>query len=142
MLIVVSAFAKTTMLVLFAMKRSTQFRVLAAALAAIAFGDVVAPPAISSEIPAIASRQRAEKKTFTDSEITEGFFKTAFGAEYHLAGRVDRIRKYDMPVRVFADSAGRADRKAQLARVVDDIGLRIAHLDIAMTSSSDEANVV
>ena len=60
-------------------------------------------PALTAEIPAIASRQRPEKKTFTDAEITDGFFKTAFGAEYHLAGRVDRIRKYDMPVRVFAD---------------------------------------
>jgi len=41
----------------------------------------------SAEIPSIASRQRTEKKTFTDSEITDGFFKTAFGAEYQLAGR-------------------------------------------------------
>lgn len=115
-------------------------RTLAAVLACVVTVDVAR--AAATEIPAIASRQRAEKKTFTDSEITEGFFKTAFGAEYHLAGRVDRIRKYDMPVRVFADSAGRADRKAQLAKVVDDIGSRIAHLDIAMTSSSDDANVV
>ena len=88
------------------------------------FGGVVAPSPASAEIPAIASRQRAEKKSFTDAEITDGFFKTAFGAEYHLAGRVDRIRKYDMPVRVFADG-NRADRKAQLAKVVADIGARI-----------------
>jgi DUF2927 family protein len=129
------------MLVLFAMKRSTQFRVLAIALAAIAFGDVVVPPATSAEIPAIASRQRAEKKSFTDAEITEGFFKTAFGAEYHLAGRVDRIRKYDVPVRVFADG-NRPDRKAQLEKVVADIGQRVAHLDIAMAETNDAANVV
>ena len=99
-------------------------------------------PAAAGEIPAIASRQRAEKKSFTDSEIIEGFFKTAFGAEYHLAGRVDRIRKYDMPVRVFADGADRPDRKAQLAKVVADIGQRVQHLDIAMAPSSDAANVV
>jgi hypothetical protein len=97
---------------------------------------------VAGEIPAIASRQAAEKKSFTDSEIVEGFLKTAFGADYHLAGRVDRIRKYDMPVRVFADSANRADRKAQLARVVADIGLRVQHLDIAIASSRDEANVI
>jgi hypothetical protein len=96
----------------------------------------------AAEIPAIASRQHAEKKDFTDSEIIEGFFKTAFGAEYHLAGRVDRIRKYDTPVRVFADGAHRADRKAQLAKVVADIGQRIQHIDIAMAASSDDANVV
>ena len=99
-------------------------------------------PAASAEIPAIASRRSAERKTFTDSEIIDGFFKTAFGAEYHLAGRVDRIRKYDVPVRVFADGASRPERKAQLAKVVADIGRRVQHLDIAMADSSDDANVV
>ncbi|MGH6740687.1 MAG: DUF2927 domain-containing protein, partial [Bradyrhizobium sp.] len=115
---------------------------LAVVLAGIALDSATSAASASSEIPAIASRQRAEKKSFTDSEIIEGFFKTAFGAEYHLAGRVDRIRKYDIPVRVFADGAGRPDRKAQLAKVVADIGRRVRHLDIAMAPSSDDANVV
>ena len=113
----------------------------AIALAAIAFGVLVWPPSAAAEIPAIASRQRAEKKTFTDSEITEGFLKTAFGAEYHLAGRVDRIRKYHDPIRVFADG-NRADRKAQLSNVVADIAKRVQHLDIAMTETSESANVL
>jgi hypothetical protein len=116
-------------------------RVAAAAFAAVAFTAGALPPPASAEIPAIASRQRAEKKSFTDAEITDGFLKTAFGAEYHLAGRVDRIRKYDMPVRVFADG-NRPDRKAQLAKVVADIGQRIAHLDIAMAETGDSANVL
>jgi hypothetical protein len=94
----------------------------------------------AGELPAIAARQRSEKKSFTDAEIVEGFLKTAFGAEYHLAGRVDRIRRFDTPVRVFAES-DRADRKAQLAKVVADIGARVQHLDIAMTDSSEAANV-
>jgi Protein of unknown function (DUF2927) len=123
------------------MRRSSHLRILAIVFAAIAFGGAVSSPAVSGEIPAVASRQRAEKKTFTDSEIAEGFFKTAFGAEYHLAGRVDRIRKYDVPVRVFADG-NRPDRKAQLTRVVADIGQRVAHLDIAMAETSEDANVV
>jgi hypothetical protein len=110
-------------------------------LAAIAFDQTCSQPAASAEIPAIAARQRAEKKTFTDVEISEGFFKTAFGAEYHLAGRIDRIRKYDGPVRVFADGGG-AERKAQLAKVVADIAERVQHLDIAMAENSDGANVV
>jgi hypothetical protein len=121
--------------------RSRTLRMLAAALAAAVLGEAVAPPAAGAEIPAIASRQRAEKKSFTDSEIVDGFFKTAFGAEYHLAGKVDRIRKYDAPVRVFADGT-RVDRKAQLAKVVADIGARVQHLDIAMAGNSDDANVL
>jgi Protein of unknown function (DUF2927) len=117
------------------------FTIAAIALVTIAFNAVVWPRSASGEIPAIASRQRAEKKTFTDSEIIDGFLKTAFGAEFHLAGRVDRIRKYNIPVRVFADG-NRGDRKAQLAKVVADIGARVQHLDIAMTDASESANVV
>ena len=94
----------------------------------------------TAEIPAVAARQRAEKKTFTDAEIVDGFLKTAFGAEYHLAGRVDRVRKYDMPVRVFADG-DRADRRAQLGKVVADIAQHIQHLDIAMAEKREDANV-
>jgi hypothetical protein len=120
---------------------SHAFRIIAVALVTIAFDGVVRPAATAAEIPAIASRQRAEKKTFTDSEIIDGFLKTAFGAEYHLAGRVDRIRKYDVPVRVFVDG-NRPDRKAQLAKVVADIGQRVQHLDIAMAESSEAANIV
>src|SRR4051794_26897986 len=131
--------------------RSHLSRMLLAALAAVilaaviltamVLGETISPPAAAGEIPAIASRQRTEKKTFTDSEIVEGFFKTAFGAEYHLAGRVDRIRKYEVPVRVFADG-NRPDRQAQLAKVVADIGERVQHLDIAMAQNKESANVV
>jgi len=97
-------------------------------------------PASAADNAALAARQHAEKKTFTDSEILDGFFKTAFGAEYHLAGRVDRIRKYNGPVRVSSDGANRTDRKAQLAKVVADIASHVQHLDIAMAETS-AANV-
>jgi hypothetical protein len=99
-------------------------------------------PVMAGEIPGIAARQRAEKRSFTDGEIVDGFLKTAFGAEYHLAGRVDRIRKYDAPVRVFADGVRRTNRKAQLAKIVADIATRVRHLDIAMADGSDGANVI
>lgn len=107
--------------------------------AAVAIAAALPTPA-AAEPPAIAARQKTEKKSFTDSEIVEGFMKTAFGAEYHLAGRVDRIRKYEVPVRVFAD--GRADRKAQIAKIVADIAARVRHLDIAMVDDNDDANVL
>jgi hypothetical protein len=97
--------------------------------------------AVAAEISGVAARQRVEKKSFTDTEIVDGFLKTAFGAEYHLAGKVDRIRKYDAPVRVFADGVNRANRKTQLAKIVDDIASRVQHLDIAMAESGEAANV-
>jgi hypothetical protein len=110
------------------------------ALAALTLMPDITVAAAAGELPAVSARQRAEKKSFTDGEIVDGFLKTAFGAEYHLAGRVDRIRKFDGPVRVYAES-DRADRKAQLAKVVADIGKRVQHLDIAMTATSEAANV-
>jgi hypothetical protein len=122
-------------------RRPHAARIFAAVLAAVAFDGLVWQPSASAENSAVASRQRAEKKTFTDSEITEGFFKTAFGAEYHLAGKVDRIRKYQMPVRVFADG-NRPERKAQLTKVVADIGQRVQHLDIAMAETGESANIL
>jgi Protein of unknown function (DUF2927) len=117
-------------------------QLLSIVLAGTALDAALRPQPVAAEIPGITSRQRMEKKSFTDGEIADGFLKTAFGAEYHLAGRVDRIRKYDAPVRVFADGVNRADRKAQLAKVVADIAARVQHLDIAMADSGDGANVV
>jgi hypothetical protein len=113
---------------------------LASVLATLAL-DIIAPPTASAELPAIAQRQRTEKRSFTDNEIVDGFMKIAFGAEYHLAGRVDRIRKYEVPVRVFADG-NRADRKAQLANIVADIAAKVQHLDIAVTEKNEGANVL
>jgi Protein of unknown function (DUF2927) len=109
-------------------------------LAAIALGSLTPRALAWSDNPDIAKRQHAERRDFSDDEIVEGFFRTAFGAEFHLAGRVDRIRKFAGPVRVFAEGP-RADRKAQLAKIVADIGARIPHLDIAMSDSLEAANV-
>jgi hypothetical protein len=110
------------------------------AIASTAIALLLWPLPASPEIPQIAARQRLEKKNFTDAELIEGFFKTSFGAEFQLAGRVDRIRRYDEPVRVFADG-DRADRRAQLARIVADIGRHVRHLDIAMVERAEDANI-
>ena len=109
-------------------------------MSAILLHETVSPA--SAELQAIASRQQKEKKVFTDAEITDGFMKTAFGAEYHLAGRVDRIRKFDKPVRIFVAGPQRADRRKQLANVTADIGRHIPNIDIALTDNRDDANVI
>ena len=89
----------------------------------------------------IARRRAAEKKTFTDAQIFDGFFKVAFGAELRLAGNSNRIRKYHVPVRVYVDNRVKPDRSAQVAEVVADIKNRVANLDIAMTADKGAANV-
>src|SRR6185437_11468263 len=113
---------------------------IATACMAIAMTVPAWPRQPSSENPEIAARKHAQKKDFTDAEIIEGFFKTSFGAEFQLAGRVDRIRKYDGPVRVFA-GGNRPDRKAELAKVVADVGQHVQHLDIAMAERPEDATI-
>jgi hypothetical protein len=96
-------------------------------------------PAENSEI----ARLRAEQRTrFTDNEIYDGFFRTAFGAEMQFAGRTDRIRKYIGPVRVAVENHGEPDRVAQVAAIVADIRAHVANLDIAMVTDPASAHVV
>ena len=95
-----------------------------------------------AENPEIAKRRAAERKTFTDAEIARGFFATAFGAEMRIAGRVDGIRKYDKPVRVYVDNQARPDRSAQFAEIVADIKSHVEHLDIATVTERKDANVI
>jgi len=90
----------------------------------------------------IAHRRSIERRTFTDAEIIDGFFKVTFGAEFHVAGGVDRIRKYDGPVRVYIDNRATPDRTPQVAAAVADIRHRIRNLDIATTERRDDANMV
>jgi hypothetical protein len=110
--------------------------IFAAAIAAV----LVSPAA--AEHPKIAKGRAADRTSFTDAQIAEGFFKIAFGAEFNTAGRIDRIRKYHEPVRVYADNHGKPDRRAQVAAVVADIQSKIEHIDIAMAEKQADANVI
>ena len=94
-----------------------------------------------AEDPEITRLRAAERKSFTNEEIFEGFFKTAFGAELRLVPSADRIRKYHVPVRVYVHNRAKPDRSAQVASVVADIRRRVANLDIAVTTDRDAANV-
>lgn len=99
-------------------------------------------PSVHAEDRAIAKRRAAERKVFTDAEISRGFFKTVFGAELGLAGRVDRVRKYVVPVRIFIENRTKRDRSADVAKVIDDIRARVANLDIAITERREDANYI
>ncbi len=106
------------------------------------FALALAATSATAEDSQIAKRRAAERKNFSDAEIAEGFFKTAIGAELQLAGHVDRIRKYAVPVRVYVESDAKPDRRDQVAAVVADIRAHVDHLDIAMADRSSEANVM
>lgn len=119
-------------------------RYVAAAALSVLLGEVLAAApstplqAEMRDAPPIAT----QRQIFTDDEIIDGFFKITFGAEYITEGRSDRIRKFDGPIRVYIDSRGKPDRAAELKQVVADIGRHIAGLDIKVTDSRPDSNVV
>jgi hypothetical protein len=96
----------------------------------------------SAEDSAISARRAVERRVFTDAEIANGFFKVAFGAELGLDGRVDRIRKYEQPVRIYVDDRAMPERRKGLVNVINDIRAHIANIDIALTAQRADANFV
>jgi hypothetical protein len=95
-----------------------------------------------AEDPGITSRRAAERTDFGNDEIKDGFFKIAFGAELQLDAPADRVRKFDDPIRIFVESQGLPDRRAEVAAVVADIRAHIKDLDIAVTNDRQSANFV
>lgn len=87
-------------------------------------------------------RTPSTERSFTDGEITDGFFKIAFGAEFQTGARIDRIRKYDGPIRVFISDSGRMDRRRQLEQVIADIRDRVDGLDIDVIQDRAKANML
>jgi hypothetical protein len=102
-------------------------------------GAQTADPAHNKDISA---RRAAETRSFTDAQIVDGFFKITFGAEFHTSGRIDRIRKFDVPVRAYVDNRARPDRAPEIGQVIADIGRHIDKLDIAVTNDRRIANLV
>jgi hypothetical protein len=111
--------------------------VIAAAIAVLAMVDQA-----KSENTDISVRRAAERTSFSNDEIMDGFYKIAFGAELQLDWAAQRIRKYDGPVRIFVVNRGKPDRRGELGGVIADIRARVNHLDIALTDDRRTANFI
>jgi Protein of unknown function (DUF2927) len=90
----------------------------------------------------IGVRRSTERTSFTDAEITEGFFKIAFRAEMQIGPGDERIRKFAGAARVYIVNRGAPDRRGEVAAVVADIRAHVNHLDLAMTDDRRSANVI
>jgi hypothetical protein len=88
----------------------------------------------------ISGRRASERTDFTNDEIKDGFFKIALHAELQLGPPLERVRKFDEPVRIFVVSQGLPDRRSEIAAIVADIRARVNHLDVAVTNNRDTAN--
>jgi hypothetical protein len=111
------------------------------AAAAIMIGGTLSCAAQSDNAD-ISIRRASERTSFSDDEIKDGFFKTAFRAELQFDRRIERIRKFDEPVRVFVVNRGAPDRRAEIATIITDIHAHVDHLDVALTDDRQAANFV
>jgi Protein of unknown function (DUF2927) len=102
----------------------------------------VASVPVRAENNDISMRRAAERTTFSDDEIKDGFFKTAFRAELQIGRQDERIRKFDEPVRVFVVNQGAPDRREEIATIVADIRAHVNHLDVAITDNRQAANFI
>jgi hypothetical protein len=115
--------------------------VMALASVALMFAGIGSTPA-HAENPDISSRRATERMDFTNDEIKDGFFKIAFSAELQIGAPVERVRKFNGPVRIFVVSKGLPDRRSEIAAIVADIRARVNHLDVAVTHNRQAANFV
>jgi hypothetical protein len=105
-------------------------------------GTIAGLHSARAENSAISVRRAAERTSFSNEEIKDGLFKTAFRAELQFGRDQELMRKFDGPVRVFIDNRGSRARTADIAAIVEDIRARVDHLDLIVTSDSKDANVL
>ena len=106
---------------------------------AIALAGICSDPA-GAENPDISNRRASERRDFTNDEIKDGFFKIALNAELQFGAPVQRVRKFDEPIRIFVDSKGSPDRRPEIAAIIADIRAHVNHLDVAVTNDRQAAN--
>jgi Protein of unknown function (DUF2927) len=123
------------------MHRGLAKSIVTFASAALAISALMSRAALAENTD-ISVRRSAERTSFSNDEIRNGFFKTAFHAELQFDRRIERIRKFDEPVRVFVDNRGPPDRGTEIATIVADIRARVNHLDLAITSDRRAANFI
>ncbi|MGA7326972.1 MAG: DUF2927 domain-containing protein [Rhodomicrobium sp.] len=122
-------------------QRFRQWAVAMTALACSSISGAFSSPSRAENVD-VAARRSSERLSFSDSEIAEGFFAVAFGAELQFGKRVERIRKFDEPVRVFVDNRTASGRSAEIGAAIADIRAHVQHLDIAITEDRNAANVI
>jgi hypothetical protein len=96
----------------------------------------------AAEDETIAKLRAADRKNFSDREIISGFVRLIFNPELPFMGRVDRVRKFDGPIRIHVDNRASPDRTEQLREVISDIAAHIQNVDIALAEHRRDANLL
>ena len=82
-----------------------------------------------------------QRRSFTDAEISDGFFKTSFGSELQRGDTANRIRKYDGRCGYSSTIADVPTGGVSSPKSSTIFAQRSTHIDLALTTKREEANV-
>jgi len=84
---------------------------------------------------------RAEKTSFNDQELIDGFMKTVFGLEYRSWNwQPYLVKKFTKPVVVHIRNLSQRDRKQDAAAFLHYLNGKIHGLSIAVTNRAEQSN--
>ncbi|MCT4656829.1 MAG: DUF2927 domain-containing protein [Cohaesibacter sp.] len=85
----------------------------------------------------------ARKKSYPDSIVAEGFFRTVFGSEIKAlswGSQTNRVKKYVTPVRVWIDNRASLNRVKMVRKFVRSLPNYIPALKVSLTKHRNKAN--
>jgi hypothetical protein len=95
--------------------------------------------AASNKRPAPAgafSGAPGEYTSFSAAELKRGFHALAFGSDLRIGARPRGIRRFDRPIRAVIISGGSVDRRAAMARVIDEYAGKVPNLRLSVASAT------
>lgn len=79
---------------------------------------------------------------FTPRELTRGFLALAFGSDFRLGSKLNRVHRFDGPVRIHIVNNGSTDRAAAYNRIVDEFARELPQLQISRIDDAYSADLV
>jgi hypothetical protein len=83
----------------------------------------------------------AQYTRFSATELTQGFLALAFGSDLRIGARPRGIRRFDRPVRVRISAAGSVDRRAAMARVIDEYARDVPALRLSLADDAAPGDI-
>lgn len=110
----------------------------AAATAAPAFAASELRPAPEGSFAGAPS----EYTRFSSRELARGFLALAFGSDFRLGSKLQRVHRFDDAVRIHLIASGSVDRLSSYRRIVDEFAREFPQLRLSVTDDAYSANLV
>jgi hypothetical protein len=115
-------------------------------LLSLAIATLLAAPALaaSGKQPAPAGAFEGapgEYTRFSAAELQRGFLALAFGSDLRIGAPPRGIRRFDHPIRAAIFAGGSVDRKAAMARVLEDYARTVPSLHLSIAAGAAPADI-